>query len=418
MKRFWTPLIICSLASLLYVYGFTVRVMPSAMTTDLMTSLNIHAFGLGWLTSFFFWGYAPMQIPVGMLYDKFDARKLLSIAIALCAVATILFGISDNYALAMATRLIMGAMAAFGFVGALIVGATWFDSKYFSTYTGFVQILGTCGAIIGQGPVAGLTHIFGWHETAIGVGVIGLICSLVVLYYVRPGPNKTLIKEHHEFEKQKIDFSKVFKNPQNWWAAFYGFTTWTPIAVFGSLWGVPFLHEKFVIHKVAAAFLVSIAWIGVAVGGPIFGWMSIRTNLRRLPMIFSSALGLIVSIWLIYLNIHINIMTYVLLFLFGLSASAQVTSFGLISDINDKKILGTASGFTNMAVVAGGLLLIPLAGAIIQHLWNGTYENGSPAYTLHEYQVALLLIPIVFLLGLIVSLFFIKETYCEYKPFA
>src|SRR3990167_678729 len=113
MKKYW-PFVICAVASLLYLYRFMADVLPSAMTTQLMASLSIHAVGLGWITSMFYYGYAPMQIPVGMIYNRFSPNRILYIAFAVCALATIAFGVSDYYSITLATRVIIGICAAFG----------------------------------------------------------------------------------------------------------------------------------------------------------------------------------------------------------------------------------------------------------------------------------------------------------------
>jgi len=82
-QKILIPGIICFFASSFYIYDYIIRVMPAGMAHALMTGFNIHAGQLGILSSLFFWGYMPMQIPVGLFFDKFSARSLLAITLLL-----------------------------------------------------------------------------------------------------------------------------------------------------------------------------------------------------------------------------------------------------------------------------------------------------------------------------------------------
>lgn len=106
---------------------------------------------------------------------------------------------------------------------------------------------------------------------------------------------------------------------------------------------------------------------------------------------------------------------YLLLFLFGVAASGQSLSFGLVKDQSHPKVVGTAIGFNNMAVVAGGALFQPLTGILLDFNWKGEIANGIPIYTAANYRWAFLVLPICYFVGVIVSSFFLKETHCQSK---
>jgi MFS family permease len=107
----------------------------------------------------------------------------------------------------------------------------------------------------------------------------------------------------------------------------------------------------------------------------------------------------------------------ILLFAFGFSATSQVLTFGLVIDNQHDEVLGTAIGFTNMAVIAGGVILQPLVGSILEHLWKKTplWVNQVPVYSFVQYQHALLVIPVCFIAGLGIAGFAIKETHAKRK---
>jgi MFS family permease len=106
-------------------------------------------------------------------------------------------------------------------------------------------------------------------------------------------------------------------------------------------------------------------------------------------------------------------MMYPVLFMFGLAASGQALSFAVVKDNNSNHVTGTAIGFNNLAVVLGGAIFQPLAGVILHKHWEGHYLHGVPMYHIGDYVAAMSLIPFCGVLGLIMSIFFIKETHCR-----
>ena len=414
ISRIW-PFVVCSFASFFYFYVYVVHVMPSAMTDSLMTTFGIQAAGLGILSSLYFYGYTPMQIPAGILYDKFGARTLLTTALGLCALSTLAFGLTHFFPIALFARWIMGITAAFGFVGALVVGAAWFPVRYFATYTGLVQLLGCIGAILGQGPVASLTNLLGWRETAVLISFVGLIFAFLIWLVIRNAPPGQTSHIHSQKNTtKKISSREVFKKSQNWWIALFSFGIWGPVVTFAALWGVPFFHDVYHISTVEAASLTSFVWIGIAVGGPFLGWWSYRSSKRLTPMFSAALVGIIAAFFLLYVN-HLPFWILIILLIgIGIGSSAQALSFGIINDLNQKEILGTAIGFTNMAIVAGGLVLQPIVGVILESLHKTQIINGVPIYPAYSYKIALVIVPMSFLLALIATIF-IKETNCHHQ---
>ena len=403
-------------ASLFYIYDFVIRVMPSAMTHELMIAFQVQAGALGLLSSMFFYGYAPMQIPAGLLFDRFGARKILTVATFLSALATIGFSLTHHLGMAMFYRFVIGFMASFAYIGALKVGSTWFRAKYFAIFASLVQVFGSLGAIMGGGPIAKLTELYGWQNASLIIAFTGIVFTVFIAVIIRDQPPKPLAlyleKQTKANENSEIAFLKIFKNRHIWTTALYGFAIWAPITVFATLWGIPFLREIYTLSSVHAAAIIAMIWIGTAIGGPFLTWFSNVVQKRRLPMIASALLGLISSLIILYYPSLSFSWLAIGLFLFGVSSSSQALCFGLVIDTQPKHLIGTASGFTNMAIILGGLTLQPAVGFILDYFWLGTHtQNGAPIYSQHAYHVALSLVPASFALALLTVLFLIKETY-------
>lgn len=409
------PIIVCSLASFFYIYEFTLRIAPSAMVDELMGSFNIRAAGFSLLAAMFFYGYAPLQVPAGLLYDKVGPRFLLSVATFLCALSTIAFGFTDNIAIAYFCRLLMGVTASFAFIGALIVASRWFPPRHFALFAGVVQFMGCVGAIVGLAPIAALTKWVGWRHATFWMATVGILFALVMWLVIRDYPSSTKPIKNETSSHIKKRLSEVCTHSQTWWIAVYSFTCWAPIDIFASVWGTPFLANLYHMSNTAAAAYVSIIWIGIAIGSPLGGWWSSHINKRCLPMVICSFMGLVSSIVIIYAGSIPLWFMGIMLFLLGASASSQVIAFGLVLDNNRDQVMGTAVGFNNMAVIFGGVVLQPLVGFILEAVWNHKMINGIPYYSISEFHTALSMVPLVCILGIILSLRIIKETHCKRK---
>ncbi len=411
----WLPIIVCSLASFFYIYEFTVRIAPAAMVDELMSSFNIRATGFSLLAAMFFYGYAPLQVPAGLLYDKVGPRLLLSVATFLCALATIAFGFTDNIAIAYICRLTMGITAAFAFIGALLVASRWFPPRHFALFAGIVQFMGCIGAIVGLAPIAALSSAIGWRSATFWMAAVGILFSILMWTIIRDYPPGAKPLRHNDEDHFLARLNEVCNRKQTWWVALYSLTCWAPIDIFASVWGTPFLENLYNISSTEAAVYVSVIWMGIAIGSPLAGWWSSHIHKRGLPMLVCSIIGLASSTIIIYAGDLSHWVMCGTLFLLGVSASSQVVAFGVVLDNNRDEVMGTAVGFNNMAVIFGGVTLQPLVGVILEKVWNHQMVNKIPYYSISEFHTALAMIPVVCIVGILVSIIFIKETNCKRK---
>lgn len=407
------PYIVFSVATLFYFYDFFLGVFPSAIANDLMREYQIDAQGLGLLQAFFFYGYMPIQIPAGLLFDRFGVRKVLVTATSICAASIFIFTFSRHLYLASAMRLLMGLTSAFSYIGAVIIASHWFPKRYFPMMVGVVQFMGSIGAIVGEGPISVMVKHTGMMPALLLAGVVGALMAVTFWLFIQDHPDS----HHHDYAKHGLsEFQKlkiIFSHRQNWWNCLYGFGIWAPMSVFSITWGVLFLRSAYNLTNENAAFMMSLIWIGVAVGGPALGWWSGYLKRRKPSMIVGALFGLIASSFVIYVPGLPLVGLYVCLFFYGVASSAMAVSFGVVDDNNASNMAGTAIGLQNMAIVTGGLTLVPFIGYWLKHHWLGNVINDVPFYTTAEFQHILYVAPACFLLALIASVFLIKETHCQ-----
>ncbi|MGQ4002672.1 MFS transporter [Francisellaceae bacterium CB299] len=110
--------LICIVATLNYSYDFFIRAAPGVMSEELISAFKINSSTIGWLSSAYFISYTLMQIPAGVIIDKYNRKYVIAIATSLCVFGNYLFSATNYYEVAFAGRILMGVGSAFGFVGA------------------------------------------------------------------------------------------------------------------------------------------------------------------------------------------------------------------------------------------------------------------------------------------------------------
>lgn len=405
---------ICLLGAAFYLYEFILQVSPNVISSDLMRDLHLQAAGLGFLSASYFYAYMPMQFPAGLLYDRFGPRILLTIMAAVCATGALLFSQGENLYLIAFGRAMMGFGSAFAFIGTLVLVSRWFPASYFPIITGIVQAMSSVGAIIGTTPLAMAVANYGWRSSIFTLSLAGFALAVLIALVVRDSPKGHMVVKHHSYGGEWKRLLIVCKNPQTWLVGFYAFAMWAPMTVFAELWGTVYLREVYSFDIVKAATFITAIWIGVAIGSPTLGFFSQRIKRRCLPLILMAILGFIVSGAFIFYPLNLSVhMLYLLMFLFGFSASGCILTFSLVKENNSVGTVGSAIGFNNMMVVAGGAVLQPLVGIILKHYWDGQMIDSVPVYSVHAYRVGLLTIPACYVTSMLLAIFVIRESHCK-----
>lgn len=410
-SSFWLGVLSYCLATLFLLYEMAVQVSPSVMVHPLMHDLHIDAAILGMMASTYFYSYTLMQIPVGLLYDRFPAKWLLLIAILCCAGGLFFFSTTAQVATLALGRFLMGIGSAFAFVGVLVTAARWFPKRYFAFLVGLAQLLAALGAAGGQWPLSFLVHAIGWRASAYDLAWVGIGLAVVVFFFMRRHGSESQLKKRLSMQALWVSLRRVVACPSMWWIALYAFFSWAPIAVFASLWGVPFLMQRFMVSNTEATSMILTVWLALAVTAPSLGLMTrwIKTmSLLRVTAIIG-ALG---TAFLIFVSGNFTWWYVVCLAAIGVAASGQILTFDLVRQQQTQEDLGVAVGFVNMAVVAGGALLQPLSGWILRWHSHGLMQHGVPAYNVSDYHAALLLVPLSFVLAFLVS-FKIQRSVCD-----
>ena len=395
-------------SALFLMYKYVLQVSPSIMTDELMSEFHISGAGLGNLAATFFYSYFVTQLFVGYLLDRFSVRYLAGLSIFISAFGTYIFSTVHSLHLAEFGRALMGVGAAFATVAYMKNAAIWFKANQFAFIGGLLATAAMLGAVFGQAPLSLFVVDLGWRSTLYLVAILGAFISLLYLLVVRDEDKSSV--EHIKLPSITYrDVFAIFKNPQNWILTFYSGLAFAPIAVFGGLWGVPFLKLSHHLAQTMAATLTSSAFIGLAVGGPVLGYISDRLGDRKKIMLMGSMLSFISLLLVIYWDSLSFIPTLVLMFVFGFGTGAFMLGFAVGRDINPVSMAATIIGLINTGDAIFGAISEPLVGKILDINWAGHLHNGARVFSLHNYHIALSLLPLYLCIALVLILF-IKDT--------
>jgi MFS family permease len=401
------PLLGWLTGALFFFYAWVLRVAPSVMVEELMRDFAVGAAALGYLSAAYFYGYAGMQIPVGLLLDRFGPRRLMTLAALVCAGGCPLLATSSSLAVAAAGRLLIGASSAFSLVGSMAVAGQWFPPGRFAILSGLAMAMGMAGGVFGQAPLRLAVEASDWRSTTAALAAGGVALAVAAWATVRDrwrgsgGVGRAL-----------SGLRVVLADRQTWLVALAGLGTSAPLLAFASLWGVPFLEAAYRLPRAQAATLTSIIFVGWGVGAPVLGWLSGRIGRRKPPLIAGLLLETAALALLAYVPRLPTAVLAALCFLVGFFGAAQIVCFALARENHSASLSGTAIGFVNGMVTGAGALFQPLVGLLLDLVWSGATALGARVYAVENYQLAFAVL-IACCLGGLLCLGAVRETHCR-----
>ena len=372
-------------ASVFFFYAWIMRVAPSVMVEELMREFAVGAGVLGNLSAAYFYGYAGMQIPVGLMLDRFGPRRLITLAALSCAGGCVLFATGTTLATVTAGRFLIGAGAAFSLVGSMVVAGQWFSPSRFALLSGLAMAMGMAGGVFGQAPLRLAVEATDWRTTNLSLALGGVLIAVSAWLCVRDrwrgegGAGKLL-----------ANFGLVLKHRQTWLVALAGLGTSGPLLGFAGLWGVPFLQAAYGLERTEAAAFTSLLFVGWGVGAPLFGWLSDRIGRRRPVMIAGLLLETASLATLVYLASLPPLLLASLCLLTGLFGSTQIVCFAIAKENHPPRLAATGMGFVNAMVTGAGALFQPLMGLLLDFAWTGETSAGARVYDLSAYHLSLI----------------------------
>ena len=405
----------------LYFVGYFQRVAPAVMVDELMRDFGIAATMLGNLSAIYFYAYAAMQIPSGLLADAVGPRKVATAAAVAAAAGMAMFSQADTLWMAGVGRGLVGASVAVAFVACMKLAGHWFPANRFATVTGVSLLTGNLGGVLAGVPLSEAVASVGWRAAMLASAGATLMLAAIVWAGVRNDPSERGYASHAHPEALSAtsmspwrSLKRVMAERDTWLLFFAGGLIAAPVLTFAGLWGVPFLVQVHGLDRSHAAGLTTAMLLGFAFGGPLLGALSDRLGRRKLPYLGAAlvhALG-----WLIFLLVDaLSSSMFALLFAtIGFSAGGLIIGFAFSREVNHPGAAGTVGGVVNMAVLGFAALQQSAMGWILDHNWQGATIKGARVYDAAAYDAAFFWLA-ASALAAVAFVALTRETYCRLR---
>lgn len=413
--------IVFSLLAFGYLLVYFHRLCPAVVALDMMDDLKAGAGLMGLLASAYFYPYAFMQIPSGLLTDSWGPRKTITLFFIIAGLSSIGLGLAQTTGWAIVTRAMVGFGVAMLFVPSMKILTRWFKASEFAFMTGLLMAVGGLGALSAAKPLAWASGFIGWRGSFTVIGVVTLVTSVAIWILVRNTPEELGYPAIEPSGKQNTA-SPAFTLSQGV-KLVLGSARFRPLAVwffftfgiffsFGGLWGGPYLMEVHHLGKQQAGSILSMLAVAMIFGGPLYSYLSDRVfHSRKIVLVLSSLVVTILVIPLVYCPIEFQPGWLFLWFLLlGFFASAVVViGFTTAKESFPVEIAGTSVGLINIFPFLGGAIVQPAIGLVLD-----AYGKGLEGYPPEAYRSAFSIYLVSAVIAFVASCF-IKETYSTPK---
>jgi MFS family permease len=399
MRAAWTAFWI---ASAFFLFEFVTRVEPSLASHAIAQFYHVNDAGFGTLASLFFWVYAPMQIVVGLVLDRYGAKRFILLGSFCCAAGVVLFASTHNVLIGGAGRALTGFGASFAFVAGLWLVNHWFAPERFALLSGAVNAVGMLGTAIGSVALSDAIEKAGWHNVFFATGATGLVIFLAALVLLHEPHSPAVTATTSPAEHISQSLSDVIGHPRTWAIAIIGLLYYMPVNVYGGLWGNTELMKDHHLNQVAAETAVSMLFWGMAAGSIAGGWLSDRLGHRKYIVFFGAILTGLAYAAELYLPGG-ELLESLLLFAAGFFGGGQMLTFAMAKEGQPNRIAGTVVAFVNMIGIAGALIFQPLVGYLAD-------------ITGGDFRAALTTMPLCAGAAALIILFLPEYRHAEHQP--
>lgn len=348
-----------------FFLAFLSRYATAVIVPDLERSFAIGAPEIGLLGAAYFWAYALMQPPAGLLADSIGPRRAVTSFLLLAAAGTALFALAGQFPLALVGRAVSGFGTGIVYVCGTKLFARWFGARDFGPVTGAFAAVGNAGGLTAAGPFAAAIAALGWRGSFAALALLTAAAAVAVWLLVRDRPPGSAPDRAHG--SLLASAGMVLRHPNTWLLSLYAFISLGVTASMQGLWAVPFLEDIYGMDRTTAANALTLWAVGLIVGTPLWGYLADRVaRSRRGVLLFSTALH--ITLWVVLVWRMTGLprpLLVALLFWGGLTGGAWVPAYTQLKDSLPAAVAGTAVGFLNFAFFAGAAAFQQVTGLML-----------------------------------------------------
>ena len=325
--------------------------------------------------------YAGMQVPVGLVLDRFGSRRVMLVGLATLTLAQAGFALADTYALALVARAFVGVGDAMTFVCVLRLVNTWFVARRIPLVTQLTGVLGQTGAIIAAAPMTWSLRELGWTNSYLLAAAVGVVMMVALVVVIHDSPEqRSLSGPAMRWETVRRSLGDAWEHPGTRLGFWTHFTTQFSATTLGLLWGFPFFVQGEGRSEAAAGALLTLLVIAVMVAGPVIAWAITNHPWHRSTLV----IGIVISLVLVWTVVLVwpgpapTWLLVVLVVVVGVGGPASMIGFDFGRTFNPAHRLGTAIGLINQGGFLASLVLVLAIGVVLDWRTPGSSTDYAP----------------------------------------
>lgn len=370
------------------------RVSTAVLAESLTLAFNITATELGLLHSSFFYLYAAMQLPAGVLVDRYGPRRVAGTGTFVMGFGAVAFAMSDSFLVSFLARALVGFGGSVIFLAILRFAVTWFRADEYATVTGLTIGVSALGGIIATTPLAIAASVIGWRSSMLVIGSLCVVSALFIFLSVRDRPVDATDDEPPELTADggptplRDDLRSVLGGSDVWVLGVLNFLILGVNFTIIGLWGVPYLVHLYDLSVARSSLYVLAGNVGLLIGSPLFGWVADRTAAHTALVLISTLIFCVVFGTLSALGTpplaFVGILFFTAMFVNG----GVSLAFTVGRQRHPDEVSGTVSGTINSVGYFGAAVVPAVMGVVLDVFWTGKTVDGTPVYSFTGYRVA------------------------------
>ncbi|MDF2788692.1 MAG: transporter [Neobacillus sp.] len=374
-------------ASVLFTYFLMAsqRTAPGLITDEVMRDFNVTASTIGLLTSMQFFVYTSLQVPMGILADRYGPNFFLIIGAILTGLGTIIYSLGTHESVLFLARIITGIGDATIWVNMVLILGQWFMVKEFVRLIGIAGMTGSLGFLLATVPFSLLIELLGWRAAFLLAGILLCLCGIILYFILIKKPKQIFVNEYVSLkkevqrEKTLVLIRRIFSNRQAWALFLCHFGIVGAYVGFIGSWAVPYGMKMYEMTRSDASQLIMIGLIGALIGAPLSSWISSRLGTIKRPYVVIHII--ILLCWATFLLFKGNpplSMLIILFFIIGFGYGASALTFAVVRQSFPLKESGIVSGFANTGGFLSAVLLPSIFGVVLDQFQtaSSSADNG------------------------------------------
>jgi nitrate/nitrite transporter NarK len=352
-----------------YFVAVTFRTSLGVAALDAADRFEVSASALSTFSLLQLLVYAGMQIPVGLLVDRWGTRRVLMLGAVLFTTGQLGFALAESYPFALACRALLGCGDALTFISVLRLGTRWFPPRRSPFVAQLAGLVGMTGNLVTTLVLARVLSAYGWTATFGGSAVAGVAVLVLVLLFLRDHPEgqAPAPAPHVGLTYIRRQIADCWREPGTRLGMWVHFTTQFPAMVFLLLWGMPFLIKDQGLSRPDAGALLTLVVAANLVIGLAYGQLLARHHAARTPLALGTA-GTTAALWattLLWPGSAPAPLLVTLCIVLGACGPASMIGFDFARPANPPERQGTASGIVNIGGFTASMTTLLTVGVLL-----------------------------------------------------